>query len=151
MPGRTLDSIDQAVMVLGRDALYRWVAQMLVRLAPPRTAGEALQALALARARLLEKLGHARGDANPGGLYLLGLASVLPQLLQCPLEEAIESLQLPAPAVEALREGRGPWHPYLALALALERDAMAETEALAQAFGGLPAVLGHAARAWLPG
>jgi len=82
---------------------------------------------------------------------VLGLASMLPTLLQCSLDDATSSLQLPAEAVEALRQGTGPWQRYLALALALERYDMAETEILAQKFGGLEVVLGHSAQAWLPG
>lgn len=149
LPGRELGSIDQAVMVLGRDTLYRWVSQMLVRLSPSRPAADALRALALARARLLERLARHAGEARPGSLYVLGLASMLPTLLQCSLDDATSSLNLPAEAVEALRQGTGPWQRYLSLALALERYDMAETEALAEKFGGLQAVLGHSAQAWL--
>ena len=147
--GRTLDSIDQAVMVLGRDTLYRWVAQMLVRLAPARPAGQALQAQALARARFLELLARASGQASDaGGLYLLGLATMLPLLLQCRLDEALQSLHLPAAALQALRGDDGPWLRHLALLNALERRDMVAAEALAQSFGGLDAVLACSAQAW---
>lgn len=151
MPGRRLESIDDAVLVLGRSALYRWVAQMLVQLAPPRPAAEALQALALARARLLEALAREAGDPNPGGSYLLGLASALPLLLQCTLDDAIAPLRLPQAAVQALRDGSGPWSAALTLALALERHDMGQAETLAARYGGLPTVLAHATRAWMPG
>jgi EAL and modified HD-GYP domain-containing signal transduction protein len=151
MPGRRLESIDDVVLVLGRSALYRWVAQMLVQLAPPRPAAEALQALALARARLLEALAREAGDPNPGGSYLLGLASALPMLLQCTLDDAIAPLRLPQAAVQALRDGSGPWSAALSLALALERHEMDQAEALAGRYGGLPTVLAHATRAWMPG
>lgn len=151
MPGRRLTSIDDLVLVLGRSALYRWVAQMLVQLAPPRPAAEALQALALARARLLEALAREAGEPNPGGFYLLGLASALPMLLQCSLDDAIAPLRLPTAAVQALRDGSGPWSPALALALALERHELGQAESLAGRYGGLPTVLAHATRAWLPG
>lgn len=149
-PGRPLDSIEQAVQVLGRDALYRWVAQMLVRLSPPRPAAEALQAMALARARLLELLARAAQLPNPGSLYLLGLASMLPTLLQCSLEDAVEPMQLPPPAMQALRQHSGPWEPFLALLQALEAQQLARAEALAAPFGGLDAVLAHWTQAWLP-
>lgn len=151
MPGRRLESIDEAVLVLGRSALYRWVAQMMVRLAPQRPATEALQALALARARLLETLAREAGEANPGGSYLLGLASALPLLLGCTLDDAIGPLRLPQAAVQALRDGSGPWSDALALALALEHHEMGQAEALAARYGGLPAVMAHATRAWMPG
>jgi len=150
-PGRVLGSIDEVVQLLGRDALYRWVAQLLVQQAPARPAGAALQALALARARLLELLGRQQGDVNPGGLYLLGLTSMLPLLLRCRLEAALASLQLPPLALQALRDQGGAWQPYLLLAMALERNDLVTAERLAQPLGGLPAVLALSTRAWLPG
>jgi EAL and modified HD-GYP domain-containing signal transduction protein len=148
-PGRQLDSIEQAVMVLGRDALYRWVAQMLVRQSPPRKSAQALQAMALARARLLELLARSAGEPNPGALYLLGLASMLPLLLECSADEALAALQLPAPALMALQQRAGPWQPYLALAEALERQDLAAAAALAEPFKGLEVVMAHSAQAWL--
>jgi EAL and modified HD-GYP domain-containing signal transduction protein len=150
-PGRVLDSIEQVVQVLGRDALYRWVAQLLVRQAPARPAGQALQAMALSRARLMELLARAKREPNPGGLYLLGLASMLPLLLRCRLEDAVASMQLPPLALQALRAEGGGWEPYLMLAMALERNDLPSAEVLAQRFGGLSAVMALSARAWLPG
>ncbi len=148
-PGRVLDSIEQAVTVLGRDALYGWVAQMLVRMSPQRPAAHYLQAMALARARFLELLARAAGEPSPGTLYLLGLASMLPLLLQCSLADAVDALPLPPQALAALHQQSGPWRPYLALAQALETHDMLAAETLAVPFGGLATVLGHSAKAWL--
>jgi len=148
-PGRELDSIDQAVLVLGRDALYGWVSHMLVQMAPRRPAADGLQAMALARARLLENLARARGDPAPGSHYLLGLASMLPVLLQCSVDDALESMPLPQAAVQALRHGSGPFQTPLALAQALERNDLPGAELLAGPYGGLDAVLAHSAQAWL--
>ena len=148
-PGRVLDSIEQAVMVLGRDALYGWVAQMLVRLSPPRPAAEALQSLALARARMLEMLARRAGAASPGTLYLLGLASMLPTLLQCSVEDAVQSLRLAPTAMDALSRRAGPWEPYLSLVQALETQDMAVAQALGEQFGGLDDVLALWAQAWV--
>lgn len=149
-PGRALESIEQAVMVLGRDALYRWTSQMLIRLSPARPAVQALQALALARARLLELLARAAGDAKPEALYLLGLASVLPQLLHCSPSEAAAMLQLPAEASQALLAQTGPWAPYLQIAQALDAAESERVSALAEPFGGLQAVQALSLKAWLP-
>lgn len=147
-PGRPLDSIDQAVMVLGRDALYRWAAQMVVRLSPSRPSTAALQAMALARARFFELLARTAGEAQPGQLYLFGLVSMLPRLLGCNQEEAVASLDLPPTALRALLEGQGDWYPYVALARAIDGHDLAAAAALAERFGGLPAVLALSARAW---
>ena len=149
-PGRELDSIEQAVLVLGRDKLYRWIAQMLVRMSAPRPAAEALQALALARARMLEMLARAQGLQNPGGLYLLGLASMLPLLLQCSLDDAQDALCLAPAAVQALQDRGGPWEPHLHLLMALEANDIGRAGPLAVPFGGLEAVLSLWTDAWRP-
>lgn len=148
LPGRELDSIEQAVLLLGRDALYRWVAQMLVRMSPPRPAAHVLQATALARARLFELLARASDAPSPGALYLLGLATMLPLLLQCGLDEAAEAMRLPPAAVQALRQQGGPWQPYLGLLQALEAADMPATEAASAPFGGHEHVLACWAEAW---
>lgn len=150
-PGHVLASVDQAVSVLGRDVLYHWAAQALVRLSAPRGAATALQAMALARARLLESLARSVGDASPGSLYLFGLVSMLPLLLNCSLDDAVDSLQLPPAALDALHRQHGPWHPYLALAMALDRQDLAQADLFARDFNGLDAVLVCSTRAWLPG
>jgi EAL and modified HD-GYP domain-containing signal transduction protein len=149
-PGRELDSIEQAVLVLGRDKLYRWIAQMLVRMSPPRPAADALQSLALARARMLELLARAEGAHNPGSLYLLGLASMLPLLLQCSLADAGEALCLSASAVAALERKDGPWGAHLGLLEALEANDIDGATSLATPFGGLDAVLALWTEAWRP-
>lgn len=110
-PGRVLDSVEQAVLVLGRDALGRWVAQRLVQMAPPRPASSAAQAMAMARGRLLELLARAQGAASPGSLYLLGLASMLPLLMQGSVEDAARSMCLPPDACRRYRSMAAPGSP----------------------------------------
>jgi hypothetical protein len=146
--GRELDSIEQAVLLLGRDALYRWVAQMVVRMSPQRPAAQALQATALARARLFELLARASDAPSPGGLYLFGLATMLPMLLQCSIDEAAQAMRLPPAAVQALQQQGGPWQPYLTLLQALESADLPAIDAAATAFGGRQAVLASWAEAW---
>lgn len=147
-PGRELESIDQAVTVLGRDTLYAWVSQMLVKMSTSRPAAAGLQALALARARLLERLSWAAGEPSPGTFYLLGLASMLPTLLQCSVDDALDSLPLPPLALEAIRSESGPWYRYLAIAQALEKNDITAAEKLSGPFGGIDAVMAHSAHAW---
>ena len=149
-PGRELDSIEQAVLVLGRDKLYRWIAQILVRMSPSRPAADALQALALARARMLELLARAEGTQSPGSLYLLGLASMLPLLLRCSIDDAGDALRLSPAAMQALQQHAGPWAPYLSLLEALEANDLARAGAFAVPFGGLDAVLACWTEAWRP-
>jgi EAL and modified HD-GYP domain-containing signal transduction protein len=148
-PGVELGTIEQAVALLGRNELYRWVSVLLVRQGPQRPAAPALQAMALARARFFELLAEARGDTAASALFPLGLASLLPRLLQTSMEEALDSLQLHPRAQAALMERAGPWCVYLELAEMLDEGDLVEAASLAEAFGGLPAVMGCSARAWL--
>lgn len=148
-PAGALGSIEQAVALLGRNELYRWVSVLLVRQAPTRPASKALQAMALARARLFELMGEACGEPRPGALFTMGLASMLPQLLQTRLPEALSSLQLHPLAEAALMERRGPWCAYLTLAEVLDESDLAEATALCEPFGGLQAVMAMSTHAWI--
>lgn len=150
LPGRELESIDQAVMLVGRNALYRWVAQVLVRMSPPRPAAHALQSTALARARLFELLARRSDTANPGGLYLLGLATMLPMLLQCGIDDAVEAMHLPPQAAQALRRQGGSWQCYVDLVPALEAGDLPRLDAMSLPFGGQEQVLACWTEAWQP-
>ncbi|TXH48111.1 MAG: HDOD domain-containing protein [Burkholderiaceae bacterium] len=142
-----VESVEQAVMVLGRAELYRWLSVLLTASGAGRKASRALQEVSLARARLLELLAPAAG-APPAALFTVGLLSMLDALLQVPLAEALAPLQIAEPAREAIVERRGPWWPLLQLAMAVERHDLAEAEPLAAPHGGLDAVLAKAEEAW---
>jgi c-di-GMP phosphodiesterase len=150
-PGVELGSIEQAVAMLGRNELYRWVSVLLVRQGPQRPAAPALQAMALARARFFELLAEARGDTPAGAVFTLGLASLLPKLLETSMEEALASLHLHPQAEQALMLREGPWRHYLVLAEMLDEGDLVEAAVLAEAegFGRLHEVMGRSARAWL--
>ena len=96
--------------------------------------------------------GEARseGAQSPGSLYLLGLASMLPLLLQCSIEDAGDALHLPPAAMQALQQHAGPWLPYMALLEALEANDLAVAGKLATAFGGIDTVLACWTEAWRP-
>ena len=146
--GRAVDSVEAAVLLMGRDGLYRWLSQQLVRSAGARPTGRAVQGVTLARARLLELLAARQGESHPPSLFTLGLASMLPTLFNTSAREAIGSIELVPQARAALLEASGPWFGYLELARALERQDLDAAEGLAQPFGGLAAVLELAEQAW---
>jgi c-di-GMP phosphodiesterase len=147
-PGRELASIEQALMMLGRDELFRWVSTMLVRAAPARPAGAALQSQALARARLLELIGLAAGEPQADLLFTFGLASMLPLLMGSTTASVLASLPLPDAASLSLLQQRGPWHPYLVLVEAIERADLEAARPLALPLGGLDRVLELSEQAW---
>jgi EAL and modified HD-GYP domain-containing signal transduction protein len=144
---RKVDAVDQAVMLLGRDALYRWLCAHLVAATPARPATRALQEIALARAFLFERLAPACG-ASASALYTLGLLSLLDVMVPMPMAAAVAPLNLPADLRAALVEHQGPWGALIPLAWRLERGDPAGAEPLAAGFGGLAAVTEAHALAW---
>lgn len=143
-----VESVEQAVMVLGRAELYRWLSVLLTASGSGRKASRALQEVAMARARLLELLAAGRADTPPAALFTVGLLSMLDALLQVPLADALAPLQIADAAREAIVDHSGPWWPLLQLAIAVERHDLAEAEPLAASHGGLEAVLAQAEQAW---
>lgn len=147
---RGVETVEQAVTLLGRTELHRWLSVLLLSAAKGRPAAAAMQEHALARGRLFELLARARGEAAPAALFTLGMLSQLDLLLQVPMATALEPLRLSDPARQALLHAAGPWACYLAVASALEGD---DDEVLARAsaaFAGSTQVLeaAHAAWAW---
>lgn len=144
---RVADSVEQAVMLIGRNGLYRWLTLLLLAGAPNRPSSRALNEVALARARLLEWMAPKLGAPAPA-LFTTGLLSMLEVVMRQPMADALRPLQLPLPATQALVEHAGPWNLPLQLAQALERDDIQTAEALALPFGGLDAVAAQAEAAW---
>ena len=148
-PTQELGSIEQAVALLGRNALYGAVSQLLVLTAPPSRAQQALQSMTLARARLFERLAVQRGEPAPGALFTMGLASMLPTLWRAPLADVLLAIPLHPLACHALESNRGPWVDWLLLAHHLDRGHLDAAAGVAERFGGLEAVSAAMAEAWL--
>lgn len=146
--GRTIDTVEAAVMLMGHDELYRWLSRVLVSAAGSRPTSRAVQEVTLARARLLELLASQRGESHPSSFFTLGLASMLPTLLDTSTSEALGSIELAPQAIAALLDRSGPWLDYLELAQALDRHDLDLAEVLALPFGGLATVLELADTAW---
>lgn len=147
---RRIDSIEQALMVLGRKELSRWLSVLLLASTDGRHAARGLQELSLVRARLFETLAQQRGQAGepPPALFTAGLLSLLGTLLEMPMAQALEPLPLSDDARRLLIGGEGPWADYLRLALALENHDAAALEPIAPLFGGPETVLQAADAAW---
>jgi EAL and modified HD-GYP domain-containing signal transduction protein len=145
---RGVETVDDAVALLGRNELVRWLQVMLMSAAAGRQASAAVQEDALARGRLLETLARRRAVVQPGVLFTLGLMSRLDLLLQMPLAAALEPLRLSDDLRQALLQHQGPWADYLALADELEGDDETALGRLAEPFGGVAAVLRDAEDAW---
>jgi EAL and modified HD-GYP domain-containing signal transduction protein len=141
-------SIDQAVMLLGRNDLHRWLSLMLMQFAGSRQLSSALQEVALWRARFVELLALERGEAEPGRFFTLGLASMLGLILKMAPADVAATLSLPPEGAQALLSQSGPWFLYLRTALDVENQTASEASAVADGFTSAARVLELSGQAW---
>ncbi len=127
---RTVDSLPDAVVLLGVRELIRWLCVLLLSADTGNALAPALHQAALTRARMLELLAIARGRVDPpDALFVLGAFSLLDLLLGVPIEVALSLVPMSPLATEALIAEGGPWCPYIDLARALESDDAGRLEA----------------------
>ncbi|MDR1889960.1 MAG: HDOD domain-containing protein [Zoogloeaceae bacterium] len=122
---RQIDNLDQALTILGRNNLYRWLSFLLFNVTDPGYYEWALTEQALARAALMERLGKQAAqsgmvDVSTDALFLTGLFSLLDQLMGEPLEELTRKIQIPPAVVAALTRREGMLAQFLALTEACE-------------------------------
>lgn len=149
--GNSVTSVDQAIVVLGREYLYRWLTISMFRVGgSPRD--EALLELALRRARFLEMLALDRlQKAEADELFLVGLLSLADILLGLPIDKLIERINLSAQVASVLKNSEGPYGRYLMLAIAVEKGQRERITKLAQQLGLDPALIeaaSAAAQSW---
>jgi EAL and modified HD-GYP domain-containing signal transduction protein len=136
---REIESVEHAVSVVGRAALFRWLGLLLV--ASFNRASCVKQELlreALVRARQCELLAGTSGARQSGHLFLVGLFSRIEVLLGVQLSRVLDRVVLPAPVTAVLTRREGPYAPVLAVAEAYEDSRWDEIPELADA-AGLPA------------
>ncbi|MDB5849184.1 MAG: hypothetical protein JWP29_2936, partial [Rhodoferax sp.] len=141
-------SIDQAVAMLGRNELHRWLSLMLMQYGSHRKLGSALQEVALWRSRLVELLAIERGEREPGRFFTLGLASMLGLILKIGQAEVVAALSLPPEAEDALMAQSGPWFVYLRTAMQVEAQTEDDAAAAVDGFGSAARVLELSDQAW---
>jgi c-di-GMP-related signal transduction protein len=144
---RAVGSVDQAVILMGRDGLYQWLTMLLLKNDRGRHTSRALSEIALSRARLMEVLAQ-RTSAPASGMFTLGLLSLLDVMLQVSMEEVLDQLPLAPSLRMALVDAAGEWYPALELARALEGGDLGRAAQLAQPYGGLQAVVEDSDQAW---
>jgi EAL and modified HD-GYP domain-containing signal transduction protein len=118
--GRQIDSLRQAISMLGYAPLYRWLV-LLLATASASGYSPVLMETAVVRARLCELLGQKILPKSEGEyLFVAGMFSLLDRLLGLPMQEVLDTVQLPEQVVKALLGRDGTYGPYLALAEACE-------------------------------
>lgn len=85
-----VQSIQQAITIIGLDALKRWVTLIVVATVADKT-GELIR-IALTRAKMCELLGVAIGKSDQDIYFTVGLFSALDTMLDVPLEQVLKSL-----------------------------------------------------------
>lgn len=150
-----IESIGHAIRLVGRAALHRWLALLLVSSFASASGVRAERVTtALVRARFCEYLAEAMGrDAQRGALFMVGLFSLLDALMQVPMADALARLDLSDDLRTALLDRRGQYAETLALteqyeagrwdevagtsaALGIPLDRIAESYALAVEWSG---------------
>ena len=123
--GMTIEitSFRHAVMVMGMKRLLRWAALLLTAKRPGGPA-PAAGTIAVVRGRMMELLAADKlSPAQCDTAFVVGVFSMLDTLLGIPLAAAMDMVNLPADAVDAVLHGRGPYAPYLMLARSCEAGA----------------------------
>ncbi|MEH6436949.1 EAL and HDOD domain-containing protein [Massilia sp. DD77] len=118
--GREVNSLRQAIALMGYAPLYRWLV-LLLATASQSGYSPVLMETAVVRGRLAELLGEIRlGRGEGENLFVAGMFSLLDRLLGLPMQEVLETIPLPDEVVVALLKREGKYGPFLALAEACE-------------------------------
>jgi EAL and modified HD-GYP domain-containing signal transduction protein len=116
-----VESLSQALTILGRQRLMRWLAVLLFSVREPAVGDWLLIESALTRGRLMELLGDRVLPGQPAdALFLTGIFSCLEQLLRRPLTELLDEIPLAEDVRAALLRGDGPYASLLTLVEAAE-------------------------------
>lgn len=126
-PSRKIDSFSQAIALIGRRQLQRWLQLLLyVRPQGSATASPLLPRAAL-RAGLMEALARQSGQSREAQerAFMVGMFSLLDLLLGMPLAQIIAPLGLAEEVAAALTGGEGPLGRTLTAVAAGERSDLA--------------------------
>lgn len=116
---RQVESIHQAVVLLGLDTIKTWVT--LLSLTSIEDKPIELLVTAMVRAKMCEELARAAKLDNTDSYFTVGLFSALDAMMDRPLPELLDELPLAAPVREALLEQEGHLGQALRCVLAYER------------------------------
>jgi c-di-GMP-related signal transduction protein len=118
---RKVESIRQALVLLGVDTVRRWTSLWVLAGLSHGTHQE-LVVMSTVRARCCELLaGSTAGDEAASRGFLLGMCSMLDAILERPIESVLAELSLPDPTAAALRGEDNPSRRLLDCAVAYER------------------------------
>jgi c-di-GMP phosphodiesterase len=123
---REIDSVREALALLGTRAVRRWATVMALSAVPD--APDQLVALALLRARMCELLGGGSNEEERDRLFTVGLFSAADALLDAPMEEVLASLPFSEDMKSALLRYEGRKGRILATTLRYEQGHFPELD-----------------------
>src|ERR1700722_1073764 len=135
---RKIDSIRQAIVILGVESLRQLCALLCLQGLDDRP--PSLYLHAMTRARMCEQLGRLAGANDCGPFFITGLFSLLGALVGMPTQKIVEELPLSVAVSRALVAGEGTLGEALQCTRAYERAAWNHV-----VFSGLPPHLIRAA------
>lgn len=140
---KEITSFSQAIMVLGRRQLQRWLQLLMFSL--QKEGGDSpniLMQRAAERGRMMELLSRGDGEKpDPEHAFMTGVFSMLEILMETPLAELLESVSLPLPVEDALLEREGRLGALLDLVYATERRDFAGVQQRLSDLGIAPELL----------
>ncbi len=116
---RRIESIRQAIVILGLDTLRQLCSLLCLQGLDDRPPSLLMQAMT--RGRMCEQLGKLAGARDAGPFFITGLFSLLNALLGMPTRKVVEELPLTPAVVRALIAGEGPLGAALQCTRAYER------------------------------
>lgn len=114
-------SIGRALLVLGEDGVRRWIAMATLPMLATSKPGELIM-LSIVRARFCERLAQLGGFPQHAEAFMMGMFSLLDALIDCPLDEALNEVELEPGVSDAL------------LGIASEQDRLASIYRLARRY-----------------
>jgi len=141
--GQPITSVRHALVLLGVDQVRKWAS--IWAMAGLNSGGSPeVVSLALLRARTCELVGQEWSGPETGAeLFLLGMCSMLPAILDQPMEEAIGGLQLTTAVRDALLDKPSPTRSVLDAVIAHEQGDWDRTEQILTALGLAPTVVSN--------
>jgi EAL and modified HD-GYP domain-containing signal transduction protein len=104
-------TIAHAVTLIGQQEVRKWVTTAVSKMLGADKPAE-ITRLSLVRAKLCEAIAPKFNmQAESGGLFLMGLFSVLDAILERPMEEALGMVHVSDVIREALVDQKGPYYP----------------------------------------
>jgi len=152
---KKVQSIKQAILLLGQQKFHQWLCVTTLAELDAAPMGRELAYTSALRGKFLELLARRNDEALARGgktaallqrdmgasFFLLGLFSLLENILHIPMSEALDMLPVEETIAEALARGSGPYAPWLDLIRAYEYGVWDRVDAIASGLGQSAAVL----------